>query len=139
MSMIEINWNPKPKELRNFGVIALIALALISILLYLLKGIGIQWIILLNSLSLAIFLSSIISFKLTKIIYLGLTLVTLPIGWMMSFLILTIFYFLLLTPLALIFRLAGRDLLNRKFDPTADSYWLRRTGPDKMDRYFHQF
>lgn len=139
MSMIEINWHPKRKELRNFGIIALIALALISLLLYLLKGLGIQWIAILNSLGLTIFLSSIISAKLTRMIYLGLTLVTLPIGWVVSFLLLAIFYFLLITPLALIFRMAGRDSLNRTFDSTTDSYWLRRTGPDKMDRYFHQF
>ena len=137
--MIEINWRPKPKELRNFGIIAPIALAFISLLLYLLKGIGVRWIILLISLGLAIFLCSIISAGLTRIIYLGLTLVTLPIGWTVSFLLLTIFYFLLLTPLALIFRLAGRDPLNRNFDPDTDSYWIGRIPPDKIDRYFHQF
>lgn len=137
--MVEINWHPKHKELRNFGIIALIATAVISLLLHLLKGLGIQWILIITGIGLIIFLSSLISDKLTRIIYIALTLVTLPIGWVASFLLLAIFYFLILTPLGLIFRLTGRDSLHRKFDSKAESYWLRRNPPNTIDRYFHQF
>ena len=72
MSLIEINWNPNRKELRRFGVIALIASVLISLLLYVLKGLGIQWISIIFVVGLIIFLSSMISLKLTRGIYLGL-------------------------------------------------------------------
>jgi hypothetical protein len=50
-----------------------------------------------------------------------------------------IFYFLLLTPLGLLFRLMGRDALGRKFDSNTNSYWIARRSPEKLDRYFHQF
>ncbi|MBA7687093.1 hypothetical protein ES703_95553 [subsurface metagenome] len=139
MSLIEVNWYPSRKELRNFGTIALIASALIALLLYVLKGLGIQWAAIIFAAGLTIFLSSLISLKLTRMIYLGLIMVTLPIGWAVSFALLASFYFLLLTPLGLIFRLIGRDPLRRKFDSTANSYWLPRRGPDSLDRYFHQF
>jgi len=137
--MIEINWHPKPKELRSFGIIALIATAIISLVFYLFKDLGIQWILIITGTGFAIFLSSLISDKLTRMIYIGLTLVTLPIGWVVSFLLLATFYFLILTPLGLVFRLAGRDPLHRKFDSKAESYWLRRSPPNTIDRYFHQF
>lgn len=139
MSLIEINRHPGHKELRNFGVVSLIALALISILLYMLKGLGIQWAAIIFAVGFIIFLSSVISVKLTRVIYLGLILVTLPIGWVVSFVLLAAFYFLLLTPLGFLFRLIGRDPLRRKFDSAAGSYWLTRRPPDKLDRYFHQF
>jgi hypothetical protein len=139
MSLIEINWSPNRKELRMFGIISLIASVLISLLLYVLKGLGIQWMAIIIFIGIVIFLSSLISFKLTRGIYLGLILVTMPIGLVVSFVLLAIFYFLLLTPVGLLFRLMGRDALGRKFDSAADSYWLIRRPPDSLDRYFHQF
>jgi hypothetical protein len=139
MSLIEINWNPNRKELRKFGIISLIALALVASLLYVLKGLGIQWLAIIFFVGLIIFLSSMISLKVTRLIYLGLILVTMPIGLVVSFTLLAMFYFLLLTPFGLLFRLIGRDALSRKFDSDADSYWLIRQPPDSLDRYFHQF
>jgi len=137
--MIEINWNPKPKDLRIFGIIALVATVIISLLLHIIKDTGAPWIFIIIAVGSLIFLCSLISTKTTRIIYLALALMTLPIGWIVSFILLAVFYFLIITPIGLCFRLAGRDPLHRKFDPTAKSYWHIRHPPDKIDRYFHQF
>ncbi len=139
MSLVEIDWNPKSKQLQSFGKIALVASAVISLLLYLLKGVAIQWVLIIFAFGFITFIISMISLKLTKMIYLGMTLVTLPIGWVVSFILLSAFYFLLLAPLGLIFRLIGRDPLCRKFDPNAKSYWLSRQPPKGPEQYFHQF
>lgn len=139
MSFVEINWHPKQKQLQNFGKIALIATAVISLLLYMLKGTAIQWALIIFAVGLIIFLSSIISLRLTRGIYVVLTAVTFPIGLVVSFTLLTAFYFLLLAPLGLLFRLTGRDVLGRKFDPTAESYWQQRKPPESSEYYFHQF
>ena len=139
MSFVEINWYPKQKQLRNFGKIALIATAVISLLLYVLKGTAIQWALIIFAVGLIIFLSSIISLRLTRAIYVVLTAVTFPIGLVVSFMLLSAFYFLLLAPLGLLFRLTGRDVLGRKFDPTAESYWQQRKPPESVERYYHQF
>jgi len=135
MSLIEINWHPSQKELRNFGMISVIASACISLLLYLLKGLGIQWALFIF----IIFLGSTVSVRLTRIIYLVLILMTVPIGLVVSFILLAIFYFLLLTPIGLLFRLMGRDPLHRKFDSSKESYWLTRHPPQSLGRYFRQF
>ena len=139
MSMIEINWNPKKKELRDFGYIALIATIVLSLLLYFLKHLATHWIIIIIGAGFIVFLCSLISAKITRIIYLGLILVTFPIGWVVSYLVMTIFYFLIITPIGLLFRVTGHDPLNRNFDPNTKSYWQKRQAPDKLDRYFHQF
>jgi hypothetical protein len=139
MSFVEINWHPKQKQLQSFGKIALIATAVISLLLYVLKGTAIQWALIIFAVGLIIFLSSVISLRLTSWIYVVLTAVTFPIGLVVSFMLLATFYFLLLTPLGLLFRLTGRDVLGRKFDPSAESYWQQRKPPESAERYYHQF
>ncbi|MFZ2148664.1 MAG: SxtJ family membrane protein [Sedimentisphaerales bacterium] len=139
MSLVEINWHPKRKQLRSFGKIALIVTAIISLLLYVLKGAAIPWALAIFAVGFTIFLSSLISSRVTRMIYVVLTAVTFPIGLAVSFLLLAIFYFLLLAPLGLIFRLIGRDTLCRKFDSTAESYWLSRREPENPEQYFHQF
>jgi len=139
MSLIEIDWNPKNKQLKNFGKIALVATVVISLLLYYLKGLAIQWLSIILAFGIFIFIISLISLKLTKLIYLGMILLTLPIGFVVSFVLLAAFYFFLLTPLGLIFHLIGRDPLYRRFDTNAKSYWLSRHPPKDPEQYFHQF
>ena len=127
MSLIEVNWRPNNRQLRGFGKIALIALAIISLVLFLVKGLAIQWALAIAAVGFTIFVSSLISFKLTRVIYLGLMAATLPIGLMVSFILLAAFY------------LIGRDPLRRNFDSTAESYWLTHDPPRDPERYFRQF
>jgi hypothetical protein len=139
MALIEVNWHPNRKDLHSFGLIALIATFLIALLLYILKGVGLQWTLPIFLVGLLIFLCSLISLRLTRIIYLGLTLVTVPIGVGISFLVMAAFYFLLLMPIGMFFRLIGRDALRRKFEPDAKTYWLARQTYKEPERYFRQF
>lgn len=41
-----------------------------------------------------------------------------------TFVVLTLLYFLAITPLGLIMRLLGKDLLSMRFDAKAKSYWV---------------
>jgi hypothetical protein len=47
--------------------------------------------------------------------------------------ILGVMFYLVITPIGLLMRLTGKDLLRLKFDPDCPSYWIRREppGPDK--------
>ena len=139
MSLMKINWNPVPKELRNFGRIAAVAMTLLAISLYGIKGLAMRWCLIIVAAGFLFFLCSKISIRLTKWIYLGLILLTFPIGIVVSFVLLAAFYYLLLTPIGLVFRLMGRDSLRRKFDSTAKSYWIPRRPAGNVSRYFHQF
>ena len=55
--------------------------------------------------------------------------------------VLGIIYFGMFTPVALVFKVRGRDPLNRKFEPSQPSYWLHRTppGPDAERSFPRQF
>jgi hypothetical protein len=49
-------------------------------------------------------------------------------------------FYLVITPTALVLRVIGRDSLRRRFDPSADSYWIhremQREGDSDMRRQF---
>jgi len=139
MALLKINWHPNRKELRSFGKVALIATVLISLLLWGIKGLGFKWTLPISAVGLIIFVASRISEKLTRIIYLGLTMLTMPIGLVVSFILLAAFYYMVITPIGLVFRLMRRDPLCRKFDNATDSYWLPRPSTRGLNRYFRQF
>ncbi|MHC4069127.1 MAG: SxtJ family membrane protein [Planctomycetota bacterium] len=139
MSLMEIKWNQSRKELRNFGRIALLATAAISVILYVFKGVAIHWVSLIFAFGFAIFVISIVSTEQARTIYLSLTLLVFPIGYVVSFIVQAIFYFLLITPLALVFRLIGRDSLRRKSDLAAKSYWIPKRPVESISRYLRQF
>ncbi len=139
MSLIEIEWHPTGRQLRVFGVSGLLASIAAAAVLLVVWGVVLFWALLVLAAGGAIFLCSLVSPRAARILYLGLTLIAMPIGLAVSFVLLSGFYFLLLTPLALVFRLMGRDSLHRRFDLTAESYWVPRKPSENMERYFHQF
>ncbi len=49
------------------------------------------------------------------------------IGWVMGRVLLSILFFLVLTPLGVILRLMGKDLLGLRRDPSKKSYWNIRS------------
>ena len=55
-------------------------------------------------------------------------------------LVMAFLFFLTVTPIALIFRLIGKDPLNRKADPNCASYWIKRDPkeltPESMKNQF---
>ena len=139
MSLIEIDYNPSRKKLRDFGLAALVASIILSLVLYFFKHVAIHWVLIILITGVFVFIVSLVSSKLTRLIYLGFTFLTFPIGYVFSYIIMGIFYFLIVTPVGFIFKLMGKDPLHRKYEPAAKSYWIKRQSPDKLERYFRQF
>jgi len=61
-----------------------------------------------------------------KWIYIGWMSVAFVLGFVMAHVILTLFFFLLITPLGLVARWFGQDFLSLKLDRSARSYWIPR-------------
>lgn len=63
-----------------------------------------------------------------------------PIGWVMSRVIFSIFFFLVITPIGLVLKLLGKDLLNIKFNRQAKSYWIikekKQNAKEQFERQF---
>ncbi len=139
MSLIDINWNPDRKGLNGFRLIAAVAALIVATLLYTLKGVDIRWCAAIVGAGAAIWLSGLVSLRLTRYIYVGLTVLTLPIGLVVSLVLMSVFYYGLITPIGLVFRLIGRDVLCRRFDSEARSYWVEHQQATNVERYFQRF
>ncbi|UCD50721.1 MAG: hypothetical protein JSW27_24765 [Phycisphaerales bacterium] len=139
MSLVSVNWNPSRKDLNGFRLIAVCAGVLVAALLYGVKHVDLCWCLAIAAAGGAIGLSGLISLKLTWAIYVVMMAVTLPIGLVVSLLLMGLFFFGLITPVALIFRLIGRDAMRRRFDPDASTYWIPHQRAAKAERYFQQF
>ncbi len=61
------------------------------------------------------------------------------VGIVMGNTLFALFYYLLLTPMGLVMRLAGRDPLRKKFDRSAPSYWRDAEKVVDVKRYYRQF
>lgn len=64
---------------------------------------------------------------------------TSPIAWLVSAILLAVIFYGLLAPLALLFRLLGRDALDRHFRAAQDTYWQEKPAAINVGRYFQQF
>lgn len=139
MALVDINWKPDRNELRKFGEASLAMLTVIALVLFWLERMSAVTSLYLCAAGLGIFILSRISTYLVKPFYLLLYMVALPIGLVLGHLLMAVFYFIILTPVGLIFRLIGRDPLKRKLDPIAKTCWMPHRPYDSVKRYFNQF
>jgi hypothetical protein len=71
-------------------------------------------------------------------VFVGMSVVTWPIGWVVSHVALALIYGLIFTPIALVFRLIGRDALARRPDRAAATYWEAYNPGAALGRYLRQ-
>lgn len=72
-------------------------------------------------------------------IYTGWMGLAIVLGAIVTRILLTIFFFLVITPVALFFKLIGRDALHRKLDPQAATYWIDKDYPIADRSRFEKF
>jgi hypothetical protein len=77
--------------------------------------------------------------SLLKWIFVGWMILAFPIGWLVSLIMLSILFYAVFTPIALLLRLRGRDALGLKRPPDRTSFWLRKETPLDVRSYFRQY
>lgn len=145
--MIEIDWRPDARTLRQFGWIALVGFGFLAAIAWneiLIFGFGLggarAWVAGgFAALALLSGLFSLVAPKANLPIYLGLTLLSYPIGFVLSYVIMGFLFYVLITPLGLFFKLTGRDPMHRRFDREAATYWSDPRPRRGKDSYFRQF
>lgn len=138
--MLKLDLQPKDAQLRQFAWVSLIGFPLIGwALLHWKFGLSTTTAWVLTGIGVAVWALGMVSTKAIKPVFVGLMLVAVPIGIALSTAVLGLLYFGLFTPVALFFRLTGRDKLHRRLDPTATSYWVERGGPVPAARYLRMY
>ena len=113
------------KEIRKFGLVIAIALGAIGSFVYVKSGnfdvVGWLWGIGLLFLILGFILPSIL-----RPVYRIWMLIAYFIGGIVSRVILTVLFYVVLTPTGLVLRLFGKDVLDQRFEKDWESYWIKK-------------
>ena len=142
MALIEVDWRPGARELRQFAAMFLVFAVLFGTLFWLFPGFfGMPlWVSqLLWGVGPVVGLVGLALPAVVWPLYVVMMAIALPIGMVVSTVLMVMIYFLVLTPIGLIMRVVGYDPMQRKFQPQASTYWIRRTPPADAGRYFRQF
>ena len=125
--MISIQWNPERKQLRQFAAIWFPAFCALVGWMVGKKtghwsGVEIAWVA-----CGVVAVAGCFHPPLIRPIFVGLILVTFPIGWVVSHLLLGAIFYGLVTPIGIILRLTGHDPLQLKV-PTVTTLWKTPVG-----------
>lgn len=134
--MLKIDWNPTDRLLRQFGWISLFGFAAIGLVLRWTVGAPLAVTLSLAGFGLLVLVLSLINQRLVGPIYIGMTIIALPIGFVVSHVLLALLYYGMFTPVGLLFRAFGRDPLAKSPDPAVVSYWHVRKAPRPPRDYF---
>ncbi len=138
MSLVSINWNPDRKALIEFSEFGMFFLGMVAAPMACFRDRPTVAVVFWVAAVLGR-LVGVMKPEWLKPIYVGLMVVTWPIGWVVSHLTLGLLFYGVITPIGLIFRLMGRDPMSRQFDRSASTYW-EAYNPDRgMKRYLRQF
>jgi hypothetical protein len=138
MALVSIDWNPTPRHLRQFALACAGFLLTMAALAASRRG-GAPGPGYLAVLGVGLGLLGVLRPRWVRVPYLVGMAVTFPIGWVVSHLILAAIYYGVFTTVALVFRLARRDALQRRLEPSAPTYWQPRDQTDDLRRYFRQY
>jgi hypothetical protein len=138
MAIIDVNWNPSLKELRVFSALLIGFCAIIG---------GVSYA---NSQSVSVVVSitmggavvgaiGCVAPKLIRVVYVVWMAAVLPIGMVVSNVLVGFVFFIVVWPIGLIMRWKRGDSMNLLFDKTAKSYWVKRSSPTNPRQYFRQY
>jgi Saxitoxin biosynthesis operon protein SxtJ len=139
MALVEINWHPSRRELRQFAGIWFPLLGALVGWVVLRKTGSWSAAVTIWAVTAVVSAVGVLAPGVMRPIFVGWMALTYPIGWTVSHLVLGIAYFGVLTPIAAVMRLAGRDALRRKPEPSATSFWTAHDPGASADRYFRQY
>jgi uncharacterized membrane protein YciS (DUF1049 family) len=146
---MKLNLQPDRRLLRQFAWAALVMFPLIAGFLAWRHDLPLTWVLVLCGIGVVVALvelvivpaigdaaGALLEKLIPQSVYRLLTLVAFPIGFVLSHVLIAIIYYLVITPIALLFRVMGRDVIGKKLDPGAPTYWHDRGSPRPASSYF---
>jgi hypothetical protein len=137
MALLQLNWKPNRRELRQFAALWVGFFGLIGLYCFLVRESSTAAIVLWAISVVGVggwFVPSLI-----RPLYVVWIALAMPIGWTVSHLLLLAMFYLVFTPIGLIMRACAYDPLARRFDRVAKSYWHDHERNAEFHRYFKQF
>ena len=145
--MVELNFRPSERTLRQFGWIALVGFGLLALLAW--RGMAVfravpepardELALVLAALALLAAVFSLVHPRANWPIYVGLSIVAFPIGFVLSYVIMATLFYVVIAPVGFVMRLFGMDPMDRRFLPQATTYWVEARRPRAKADYFKQY
>ena len=135
--MIDVQWNPARKQLRQFAAVWFPAFCGTVGWLIGKKTGHWEWVEIGWALCAALAFAGFFFPPLIRPVFVGLILATFPMGWVVSHVLLGLIYYGVVTPLGLILRLTGHDPLQLK-TPLRCSQWKTPVGKTDPGSYLRQ-
>ena len=136
--MIDLNLNPSKKDLRIFSLATLVFLAIVGWIVWRKTGSAAAA----AGIATVGAVVALLGFSIPRAIrpvFIALMVINYPIGWVVTHIVMAVIFYLVVTPLAVIMKLSGRDPMERRFEPSAKTYWKPRPTETDSSRYFRQF
>ena len=133
---------------REFGYMWPIFTGLLALIMIAPRWIGFLWweakpnaVVPLMSVGLSLFAISLIFRKAWLYFFrFWMHWVSRTMAWVMTHVLLSLFFFVVMSPWVLVLRLFGKRFLDTEWKDGKDSYWLPREAPEcELDRYRKQF
>ena len=133
MALVEINWKPTDRQLRQFGGIALVALPVLALI----WRVSMPVVGAMAGIGAVVGVVSFLLPKAVKPLFIGLSVAAIPIGLVMAEVILLSVFLCVFVPMGIVFRLMRRDALQLQ-EPETDSCWQKKCQPRNAASYFRQ-
>ena len=137
MAVIKLNTNPTRSELRVFGLTWLAFFALVAVW-SVVRSATLPVTLGLGMVAIVVPLIGWLRPLFMRAVYVGACCAAYPVGWVVSLALLGTLYFAVIMPIGILVRLR-RDPLQRRFEPHAASYWIRRPARRGAAEYLRQF
>jgi hypothetical protein len=136
--MLDINLRPTDRILRQFAGAWLVALSGLAANQWLMRG-NARIAAVLLGVALLVGGAGLLCPPAVRGLFVATTVAAFPIGWVVSQVMLFILFIGVITPVAVLFRLQGRDRLSRKPPPGQTSYWKPKMTTEDIRRYLRQY
>ena len=138
MRLSDVNFHPDKRILRQFAAAWLVFIGGLGIWRLFSRGVT-KTSVALTVAGIAVGLIGLCAPRLIRIVYCGAIVLTFPIGWVVSNVLLAVLYYGVVTPIGLVFRLVKRDRLTLR-RPRHETCWTaRETVNGDAERYLRQF
>jgi hypothetical protein len=145
---MKLQLQPDRRMLRQFAWASLVPLPAFAFFLAWRHGLPTPWALAVGGVGVLVALAQIGGFlvsealgaalekAVSKPVFQGLMLVAYPIGLVVSTVLIGVIFYALITPIGLVFRVIGRDVMGKRLDKSAATYWHVRGAPRPATSYF---
>ena len=145
--MVELNFHPDRKTLRDFGFIAFVGFGLLALMAWTesflfafgLGGARVTLTSIFLLLGIYCLFFGLVYPPANRYVFVGLSIITFPIGMVLSYVIMALLFFGIFGLIATLMRIFRYDPMSRKHDANAKSYWHEARAARPHADYFKQY